>query len=105
MATFGWRVKYYILRKSKVIETPNYLQYKPTVFIDSAKDIWVDSAQAEDFLKTLNNEFLLHDTIGRTDGYTATLSRYLPSQTMAIDKLREESLQAEKMERSRMERY
>jgi hypothetical protein len=99
MSLLGYGKKYFIIQADKAIITSLNIQYPESIFIEASKDVWHDSKSADKFLQSLNNEFLLHDNLGRLSSYTATLSRFLPSATIAIDKLGEESrLEREKHE-------
>jgi hypothetical protein len=99
MAIFGFGKKYFIIPLKDTKITELNIQYPSTVFLESSKNVWINSKEAEKFLQSLNNEFLLHDNLGRLSSYTATLSRFLPSATIAVDRLGEESrLEREKHE-------
>jgi hypothetical protein len=102
----GFGIRYYIIQKDKIVnQTERELQYPEALFLDMAKNVWTDSADGEDILKAFSNEFLLHDNLGRLNSYTATLSRYLPSATVAIDKMHEETQSEINKRKERTERF
>ena len=106
MGIVGFGIRYYIIRRDKIIhQTERELQYPNALFLDMAKNVWTDNAEGEDILKAFSNEFLLHDNMGRINSYTATLSRYLPSGTIAIDKMHEETQSEINKRKERTERF
>jgi hypothetical protein len=82
-----------------------YFAYPQTVLLDIAKNIFSDTSEAEEFVKTVHYEFLLHDNMGRLAAYTATQSRYLPSATIAVDKLHEETKAEIEKKAAKTERF
>lgn len=106
ISMLGFGIRYYIIQKDKITNmTERELQYPQALFLDMAKNVWTDNAEGEGILKAFSNEFLLHDNMGRINSYTATLSRYLPSGTIAVDKLHEETQAEINKRKERTERY
>ncbi len=104
-AFFGFGYEYIIIEKTKINTTEKQIQIGSEIQLKlTGKNIWIEGELSQKYLEDLNYNFLYEDNLGRLDSYTATLSRYLPSHTMRLERLEAEIEAQERLEKSKKAR-